>query len=42
MCSETTVPVELIYVAVTVPDALILRALQDDDDVMVACFVLAM
>ena len=42
MFSATTVPVELIYEAVIVPDALILRALNDVEDVMVACFVLAM
>ena len=39
MFSAAAVPVELIYVAVTVPDALILN---DVEDVMVACFVLAM
>ena len=42
MFSDATVPVELIYEAVTVPNALILRALNDVEDVMVACFVLAM
>ena len=42
MFSDATVPVELIYEAVTVPNALILRALKDVEDVMVACFVLAM
>ena len=42
MFSASTVPVELIYEDVIVPDALIVRALNDVEDVMVACFVLAM
>ena len=42
MFSAPTVPVELIYEAVIVPKALILSALSDVEDVMVACFVLAM
>ena len=42
MFSAATVPVELIYEAVIVPDALILRALNDVENVMVACFVLAL
>ena len=42
MFSNATVQVEWIYEAVTVPNALILNALKDVEDVMVACFVLAM
>ena len=42
MFSAATAPDELIYAAVKVPDASILRALNDVEDVMVACFVLAM
>ena len=42
MFSATTVPVELIYEAVIVPDASILAAFNDVVDVTVACFVLAM
>ena len=40
--SDATVPVDLIDVAVIIPNALILRALNDVEQVMVACFLLAM
>ena len=42
MFSAATVPDEVIYKAVTGRDAFILRALWNDEDVMVACFVLSM
>ena len=42
MFSAATVPIELIYEAVTVPNALTLRALSDVEEDMVACFMLAM